>query len=374
MAVPQDDELKGLLKQFVCVRTVQMYGVDLYQFAFDGSLTWAIFFMNHDGTVYGRYGSRSALHQNSEREISLSGFKKSMNAALELHRQYQQDRDAIGQHLSGKRPETVPRWRQAEAIPTLSENPRFNRPFVSADGTRAGCIHCHMVPVNELKSLREMGQPIPNRKFFPYPLPDAVGMHLNPQELATVQRVQPDSIAATAGIRPGDRIVRMQGQPIISQADIQWVLHHAADTDTLSVELLRNKDTDEPGNLELNLELPTNWRLQLSDWRFINPRLLQQILGFNVKEMPRQQAKRLGLGGKLALLVDRTTREIRMETGLGHRDLIVAIDGKRDPLTVGALTAYVFREKEKGSKLKVTIMQITDRFPRPEHEVEVTVK
>jgi len=40
----------------------------------------------------------------------------------------------------------------------------------------------------------------------------------------------------------------------------------------------------------------------------------------------------------------------------------------------GAFTAYVVRNKPKGSKLKITIMQISDRFPRPEDEVEVIVR
>ena len=35
---------------------------------------------------------------------------------------------------------------------------------------------------------------------------------------------------------------------------------------------------------------------------------------------------------------------------------------------------YVFRNKKKGSKMKVTIMRLTDFLPRPEHDVEVTVK
>ena len=47
---------------------------------------------------------------------------------------------------------------------------------------------------------------------------------------------------------------------------------------------------------------------------------------------------------------------------------------RRDPMTVGALTAYGFREKKKGSKLKVTTIKITDRFARPERDIEVTVK
>ncbi len=102
------------------------------------------------------------------------------------------------------------------------------------------------------------------------------------------------------------------------------------------------------------------WSLSESDYQRISEHLSALLRESNAR---------------CALLVDRTTpRDLRMQTGLGNLDLIVAIDGKREPMTVGALTAYVFREKHKGSKLKVTTMQITDRFPRPEHEVEVTVK
>jgi hypothetical protein len=102
VAVPTDDELQSLLDQFVCVRLVQMHGVDLHRFAFDGALTWAIFFMNHDGTIYGRYGSRSGLQKLSDREISLAGFKKSIRGAVDLHEKYKKNKVRVGQQLSGK--------------------------------------------------------------------------------------------------------------------------------------------------------------------------------------------------------------------------------------------------------------------------------
>ncbi|MCZ6806320.1 MAG: hypothetical protein O7F08_05160 [Deltaproteobacteria bacterium] len=35
-------------------------------------------------------------------------------------------------------------------------------------------------------------------------------------------------IANAAGFKVGDRIVSLKGQPILSTADIQWVLHNAA--------------------------------------------------------------------------------------------------------------------------------------------------
>jgi len=47
-----------LMERFTTVRVVQAYALDLSLFQFDGDLTLAVVFLNADGTVYGRYGSR----------------------------------------------------------------------------------------------------------------------------------------------------------------------------------------------------------------------------------------------------------------------------------------------------------------------------
>ena len=116
MAVPADEELRSLLDQFVCVRIVQMHGVDLKKFEFDGALTWAIFFMNADNTIYGRYGSRSGLRELSDREISLAGFKKSLRGALDLHAAHAADEQSVGAQLAGKVATSAPPWRKPEAM------------------------------------------------------------------------------------------------------------------------------------------------------------------------------------------------------------------------------------------------------------------
>ena len=51
--------LEALQQQFVCVRLVQMNGLDLSLFQFDYDQTLAALFLNADGTVYGRYGTRA---------------------------------------------------------------------------------------------------------------------------------------------------------------------------------------------------------------------------------------------------------------------------------------------------------------------------
>lgn len=49
-----------LLDKFVCVRLVQMYGVDLNKFQFDFVQTWAIFYMNADAGE--EQGPREEVH------------------------------------------------------------------------------------------------------------------------------------------------------------------------------------------------------------------------------------------------------------------------------------------------------------------------
>jgi hypothetical protein len=48
--------VKDLMEQFVCVRMIQANGMDLSWFQFDYDQTFAVFFMNADKTIYGRFG------------------------------------------------------------------------------------------------------------------------------------------------------------------------------------------------------------------------------------------------------------------------------------------------------------------------------
>ena len=95
------------------------------------------------------------------------------------------------------------------------------------------CIHCHQIGDAQRAWYREAGKPIPDRVLFPFPHPKVIGLTLDPNELAMIKSVDPDSAAARAGFRSGDRIEQLAGQPLLSIADVQWVLHNvSADGDT----------------------------------------------------------------------------------------------------------------------------------------------
>ena len=93
VARPKDKELPGLLEQFVCVRLIQGWGADLAVFQFDFDLTWAVFFLNADKTVYGRYGTRAEF--DGMKSISIPGFKKALQGALELHKLYPENKESL---------------------------------------------------------------------------------------------------------------------------------------------------------------------------------------------------------------------------------------------------------------------------------------
>src|SRR5947209_1242151 len=101
------------MDQFVRVRLVQANALDLTLLQFDYDLTFAVFFMNADRTIYGRYGSRSE-RKDATRDISIQGFGQALAAALELHKHYPANQAS----LAGKQPRTA-RFKTPDDFPSL---------------------------------------------------------------------------------------------------------------------------------------------------------------------------------------------------------------------------------------------------------------
>lgn len=225
------------MERFVCVRIVQAWGLDLTLFQFDWRQSWMVFLMNADRAIYGRYDARQA--------DDLVGLRKALEGALELHGQWPANKAELAGKIG-----PPPRWKVPEEIPRIQELGRFHL----ATG-RDGCIHCHNVLEGTKKSLKALGQPVPEQYLAPYPTPQRVGIMLSTKERATVTDIDRLSPAEKAGILPGDRIVRFGGQPILSWADVQWVLYTAVDPNPIAVEL------DRGGRkVEATLVLPPGWR------------------------------------------------------------------------------------------------------------------
>jgi hypothetical protein len=126
-----------LLDRFVCVRAVEMEGVDLSLFQIDYDETWCAFFLNADRTIYGRYGTRASRGADLGVDVSLAGFEKALEGALEVHAGYPGNRRRW-RASAGPSPR---RRRSAPSPSSRAASPRIRRraaPTATTSGRRCG--------------------------------------------------------------------------------------------------------------------------------------------------------------------------------------------------------------------------------------------
>jgi hypothetical protein len=355
--VNRDPVVRKLLDDFVCVRIVQANGLDLSLFQYDYDQSFTAFFLNADKTIYGRYGTRS--HETeSERDVSVVGFGKALAGALELHKQY----PAIKGALTAKRG-------AAAAIPVPEEFPSLKGRYGSQLDYQANivrsCIHCHQVGEALRLVYHEKKEPIPERVLYPYPLPDVLGLTFDPKEKATVLRVAAGSTAERDGFRPGDEIATLGGQPLLSIADAQWVLHNAGDSGRFTSEVLRAGK-----ELNMTLTLEPGWR-QRGDisWRATSWDLRRMTTGgMRLDNLSAEEREKLGLAENVVALRARHVGEYgahaaAKNAGFRKGDVLVEIDGKSDLLTESQLMARFANEKRPGDRVPVVVLREGKQLP-----------
>ncbi len=246
--VDTDPVIRPLLEQFICVRQVATNGLDLGTFQYDTDQSFAVFFLNADKTVYGRFGTRS--HRTEWMgDVSLKGLAKALRGALALHANYPANRES----LAGKRGQPM-EFSSPEQYPALKG--KFTDRLDYAGNVVKSCIHCHQIGDAQRDYYWHDGRPIPDKVVWPYPHPKVAGLVMDPNEMATIREVLPGSIAEQAGLRAGDEILTLDQQPLLSIADIQWVLHQAdPDGETVDVSFRR---AGQRRNTQI--ALPKNWR------------------------------------------------------------------------------------------------------------------
>jgi len=329
VASREDAELAAVMDKFVCVRIVQGYGLDLSFFQFDYDLNMAVVLMNADRVIYGRYGSKNGEKGNSAR-VTIEGLRKALEGALEFHQGYPANAKDFEAKIG---PDS--RWKTPEAIPDMKSRPNA----VPADGSRAKCIHCHMIREAEVWTLRKAQQPIPDEMLWAYPMPDSVGLVLDLKERATLKSVPAGSPAAKGGFKPGDSIRRLQGQPILSVADVQWVLQNAKTPCTIQAEVERD---GKP--VKASIALADGWRRK-DDWTWrvqVWP-IRHRLLGVS----PFEAVDGPGLNLKINKFPPDFVKDKNRDGAKVFQkdDIIVGVDNRRDVATESQMLAYLMGKK-----------------------------
>lgn len=349
--VNTDPVLRPLLDQYVRVRVVSTNGLDLSLFQYDYDQSFACFLLNADGTVYGRFGTRSH-RTNWIGDVSLAGLAKALEGGLELHKGYPNNKAA----LAGKRG-PAPEFAVPEKFPSLG---KYGAKLDYAGNVVQSCIHCHQVGDAIKDFYRRKKEPMPEHVLFPYPHPKSQGLILDPKERATVLKAESGSSAEAAGFKAGDVITSVNGQPPLSIADVQWVLHRTpADGGTVKVNVLRG---GKPA--EVAWKLPAGWRrLDTISWRSSAWGLRRMATGGILLEELTTEER--GKGGVPATGMALRAKHVGQfgphaaakNAGFQVGDVIVSWDGKTDLLRDTDVLAYGVLNRKPGDTIPVKVVR-----------------
>jgi predicted metalloprotease with PDZ domain len=301
---------------------------DLNLFEFDYDLTFMVFFLNAEGKVYARYGGRDAV--NADRRQSLAGLRYTMESVLAMH---------------GK-----PDLDKAFA-PRTAEEPRFIR-NTTTGGMRGGrCFHCHQVREILNDELQRAGKWDRNM-IWRYPLPENVGLELEVDRGNVVKAVKPESPAAAAGVRPGDRLQKLNGVPIHSFGDAQFALDRAPNAGTVALTWRRG---DQDGRADLTLA--EGWKKTDISWR---PSMRHVVASARVygRDLTAEEKTALGLSAKrLAFRQQHPVSGQAQAAGVQEGDVILGFDDQALELDVAGFVYHVRKNYLVGDQVTVNVLR-----------------
>jgi hypothetical protein len=350
----RDPVIRDLLDQFVCVRIVQANDVDLSRFQHDFDQSFAAYLMNPDGTIYGRFGTRS--ERPEAEDISLEGLREAMEGALRIHRSY----DVFRPLLAGKQVRPS-RFKTPRDFPSLSG--KYDARLNYEGQVAKSCMHCHQIREAERLVFRSAREAIPEVVLFPYPDPGVLGLKMDPTRRARIERVESGSAADRAGLRPGDELDAVDGQPLLSIADLQWILHNSPPTASIPVRSRRGNEVRET-----KLELLEGWRRGNISWRVTSWDLRRMAFGglklTALTDSQRAEAKlpENAMGLRVEHVGEYGEHAVAKQAGFRRGDILISYDGQSMPMTESELLAYALQAKRPGDKVAVTVLR--DGQPR----------
>jgi hypothetical protein len=274
-----------------------------------------------------------------------------MESALRMHRNY----EVVKPSLEGKQVKAS-RFKSPRDYPSLSG--KYGESLNYEGQVAKSCMHCHQIREAERLVYRAVGEPMPDEVLLPYPDPSVLGLKLDPKEAATLERVAPGSIAERAGLHPGDHIVALAGQPLLSIADVQWVLHKAPASTHLAAQVRRGGET-----WNAMLELQEGWRLEDISWRASTWDLRRLALGgMKLDELTDEERKSTslpheGMALRVRHLGEYGEHAVAKRAGFRKGDILVMFDGLSARMSESGVLVYALRKKRPGELVAAKVLR-----------------
>ena len=346
----ESGDLSSLMDEFVRVRVINANSLDLSLFQFDYDLSLSVLFLNADKTIYGRFGSWE--HQKDSQNRATSGLRQAMARTLVLHR----DLEMYQSSLAGKKGAPMS-YRTPVDMPQLGD--RYSKNLDWNGQVVKSCVHCHQIGDAIRLDFRDAGKVLPIEWIAPYPSPETIGLSLKNDPVTEVLRVESGSPAAAAGLQSGDQLQFLEGQPLISVADVSWVLHNAPASGSLEAKISR-----DGAKTKVKIPLPEKWREKSDLSRRVGtwPMRAMAFGGMKLQDLDESKRRQWNLASDVlaleAIHVGQYNKHAAAKRqGFKKGDIIVEVDGKNDRMTQSALLTRHLLTKTPGQKVPTTVLR-----------------
>jgi len=345
-------ELDELLARFVTVRLTDASALDLRLFPVEGfqdlDLSWWGYLLAPQGQIYAIFGGKD--HVSDATRISTAALANTLRRVLEHHydpRRASWDVDGAPPALDGAAPTPLSlpgaeSWRKRSAAQSLAKD---------------GCLHCHQVNEILRQPALDAQRFDKRRELDMWPLPENVGLVLERDDGLLIKRVEPDSAAARAGLRAGDRLVAAGERKLFGQADLRGVLHRGPrGAGELVVRAWRGAEL-----VTARLELLEGWRTTELGWRkSIADGNIGAVPGFSwpLDVKPAERAKRGLPAGRMAVkpwFGQDSEHLPAYVAGLRAEDVIVAVGGQSPDLAQREFMTWFRLRYEPGDEVVISV-------------------
>ena len=292
-----------------------MVGIDVGLYDFDRHNAIYFFIVSPDERIHLRYGGRDSASADSY--LDLDSFKLALEAGLAEHERW-------------KAGELPARARPAALFP------REMRRLREVELDRGRCVECHMIGDYAAVDKELAGTLDKPRDMFRSPDIRDIGIHLDVPRGLVVERA--DGAARAAGLRSGDRIVRLEGARVLTFGDL---LHAYDAVERSATRLALTVERADAGRVDLAIALPRLWWFHDIGYRYWS---IDPVTYLRTSPLAEQRKRTLGLRPEgFACEVTRVNPRATVLAlhEIRPADIVYAIDGVESDPTISDCLLYL---------------------------------